>query len=130
MKTRLSLLIACFLAGCALTTRGGETPAPAPYPEIAGNPSADAGNAAPALPPLEDAGDVDANPVRPPITGDCGMEDLQHFVGEPRVNVPRNAMPENYRVVGPDTPVTMDYRPDRLTIRVNENDIVESMACG
>jgi hypothetical protein len=24
----------------------------------------------------------------------------------------------------------MDFRPDRLTIRVNESDVVESMACG
>lgn len=125
MKKRIALL-ACFLAGCALTTRGGETPSPAPAPA----PVQEADNQAPALPPLDDAGDVGASPVRPPITGDCGMEDVQHYVGEPRVDVPRNAMPDNYRVVGPDTPVTMDYRPDRLTIRVNENDIVESMACG
>lgn len=123
MKMRIALL-ACFLAGCALTTRGGETPSTAP------GSAPDTGQAAPALPPLDDAGDVGASPVRPPITGDCGMEDVQHYVGEPRVDVPRSAMPDNYRVVGPDTPVTMDYRPDRLTIRVNERDVVESMACG
>ena len=125
MKIRIALL-ACFLAGCALTTRGAETPstAPEPLPETA------TASQAPALPPLDDAGDVDASPVRPPITGDCGMEDVQHYVGQPRVDVPRDAMPGNYRVVGPDTPMTMDYRPDRLTIRVNANDIVESMACG
>ena len=97
MKTRIALL-ACFLAGCALTTRGGDAPSTAPAA-----PAPETGQQAPALPPLDDAGDVGSSPVRPPITGDCGMEDVQHYVGEPRVDVPRNAMPDNYRVVGPDT---------------------------
>lgn len=120
MKSRFLLLLPVFLAGCVTTMgqpdRQAVSPAPAP--------------AADALPPLGEAEDVGGGGVRPPITGDCGMENLQHYVGQPRVNVPRSAMPDNYRVVGPDTAVTMDYRPDRLTIRVNENDVVESMACG
>lgn len=123
MKSRFLILVpvlALVLAGCGTTT---------------GNPAqraASGGAAAPAgdLPPLGEAEDVEGGEVTPPITGDCGMERLQHYVGQPRVNVPRSAMPENYRVVGPDTVVTMEYRADRLTIRVNENDVVESMACG
>lgn len=119
------VLIALLLAGCATTAgepdnraaAGGETRTAAP---------ASAGD----LPPLGEAEDVGGSEITPPITGDCGMESLQHYVGQPRVNVPRSAMPENYRVVGPDTMVTMDYRPDRLTVRVDENDVVESMACG
>ena len=127
MKKRF-VLVACFLAGCALTTRGG-TPSPAPETSAPEAPEP-AARPADALPPLGAAEDVDASEVRPPITGDCGMEAVQHYVGEPRVDVPRRDMPDNYRVVGPDTPVTMDFRPDRLTIRVDENDIVVSMACG
>lgn len=115
MKLRV-ILLSCLVAGCALTTRG-----PTSTP-----PSAGAGD----LPPLGAAEDVEGGEVRAPITGTCGMEDLQHFVGQPRVNVPRSAVPENYRVVGPNSVVTMDYRPDRLTIRVDENDVVESLACG
>ena len=80
--------------------------------------------------PLGAAEDVADSAVRAPITGTCGMENLQHYVGQPRVNVPRGAMPDVYRVVGPNSVVTMDYRADRLTIRVNESDIVESLACG
>lgn len=125
MKTRI-VLLACFLAGCALTTRGG-SPAPAIFPEAGTGPS---GNAASELPPLAETEEVQSAIVRPPITGNCGMEDVQHFVGQPRVNVPRSAMPSNYRVVGPDTVTTMEYRADRLTIRVDENDVVISMACG
>jgi len=115
MKMRV-ILLSCLVAGCALTTRG---PAPSPQPGGAGD-----------LPPLGAAEDVDGGEVRAPITGTCGMEDVQHFVGRPRVSVPRTAVPENYRVVGPNSVVTMDYRPDRLTIRVDDNDMVESLACG
>jgi hypothetical protein len=118
MKTRIALL-ACFLAGCALTARAPHT---APAPE--------ASRLADALPPLGDAEDVNGSGVTPPITGNCGMERVQHYVGQPRTEVPRSAMPDNYRVVGPDDAMTMDYRPDRLTIRVDEQDVVESMACG
>ena len=123
MKTRI-LLLSLLLAGCSVTGGGlgglggrGEAPA-------AG------GDAAPALPPLDMAEDVDPAPVQPPITGSCGMEELQHYVGQPRTSVPLSAMPENFRVVGPDTVVTMDYRPDRLTVRIDENDMVIGMACG
>jgi Peptidase inhibitor I78 family len=117
MSVRVILLgsVVLFLAGCALTTRGG----PASGPQAAGE-----------LPPLGAAEDVADSAVRAPITGTCGMENLQHYVGQPRVNVPRGAMPDVYRVVGPNSVVTMDYRADRLTIRVNESDIVESLACG
>jgi len=113
MKARFAL-VALLLAGCATGT-----PSSGPARAPAGD-----------LPPLGAAEDVGDSQVTPPITGVCGMEALQHYVGQPRVNVPRNAMPENYRVVGPDTPMTMDHRPDRLTIRVNSGDIVESMTCG
>ena len=135
MKTRLFLLVGCFLAGCAVTTQGlrSEDPAAA-APDVAEAPAASHQDAprqsADALPPLDDAGEVGSGRVTPPITGRCGMEEVQHFVGQPRTSVPRSAMPDNYRVVGPNSPVTMDYRADRLTIRVDGQDVVESMVCG
>ncbi|RKQ95531.1 I78 family peptidase inhibitor [Maricaulis maris] len=109
------IILSCLLAGCGLTT-GGATSTDERQLD--------------ALPPLGSTEDVDGGEVRAPITGTCGMENLQHFVGRPRVTVPASAMPENYRVVGPNSVVTMDYRPDRLTVRVDENDVVESLACG
>ena len=117
MNKRLALLIGCFVTGCAVTT------------QTASN-GTDAPQLADALPPLDDAEDVGGGTVTPPITGNCGMESLQHYVGQPRTNVPRSAMPDLYRVVGPNSPMTMDYRSNRLTIRVNDQDVVESMACG
>jgi len=114
MIMRVIILSSC-LAGCGLTTGGMPARQAAPVN---------------ALPPLGAAEDVDGGEVRAPITGTCGMEDLQHFVGRPRVSVSRSAMPETYRVVGPNSVVTMDYRADRLTVRVDENDVVESLACG
>ncbi len=107
-------LVGAGLTGCGLTGRGQVAP-----PQTVAE-----------LPPLGAAEDVQDSEVRAPITGTCGMEDLQHYVGQPRLNVPHGAMPDTYRVVGPNSVVTMDFRPDRLTIRVNESDVVESMACG
>ncbi|MHA6288379.1 I78 family peptidase inhibitor [Maricaulis sp. CAU 1757] len=82
------------------------------------------------LEPITEAQDVGAAPVQPPVTGNCGMEDLQHFVGQPRVQVPATAFPGLYRVLGPDSVTTMEYLPHRVTIRVDDRDVVESIACG
>lgn len=83
-----------------------------------------------ALPPLGEVQDIGDADIQRPITGTCGMEYLQHYVGQPRANVDRRSMPANYRVVGPDSVATMDYREDRLTIRVDRHDRIESMSCG
>ena len=34
------------------------------------------------------------------------------------------------RIIGPDTAVTMDHRPDRLNIEVNGSGIIERVYCG
>lgn len=83
-----------------------------------------------ALPPLGAAQDIGSSDVQRPITGTCGMEYLQQYVGQPRTHVDRRSMPENYRVLGPDSVTTMEYRQDRLTIRVDADDRIESMTCG
>ncbi|WP_291844734.1 I78 family peptidase inhibitor [Maricaulis sp.] len=109
------IILSCCLAGCGLTTGGSASSRERQLD---------------ALPPLGSAEDINGGVVRAPITGTCGMENVQHFVGQPRVSVPASAMPDNYRVVGPNSVVTMDYRSDRLTVRVDEYDVVESLACG
>lgn len=107
------------VAGCATFGGGGSEPAPANTPQ-----SADA------LPSLGSVQDIDSAPVQRPITGTCGMEHLQHFVGRPRLTVDRRSLPPNYRVLGPDSITTMEYQGDRLTIRIDREDRIESLTCG
>ena len=58
------------------------------------------------------------------------MESVEHFVGQPRLSISAALLPQNYRVLDLRTRQAPDYRPDRLTIRINDNDVVESMSCG
>lgn len=38
-------------------------------------------------------------------------------------------LPEGVRVIGPDTIVTQDFRPDRVNIRTDANGVVTSVEC-
>ena len=132
MKTRL-ILLACagLLAACATTTADDRDSAThvAAMPDTADD-RITMNEMEGDLPPIGAPEEVEEVEVRRPITGTCGMEDLQHFVGQPRVNMPQSAVPGTYRVLGPDSITTMEYRADRVTIRVDAEDRIESIACG
>jgi hypothetical protein len=132
MKCVSLLLAGLFLAGCAFDG------APAPH---AAMPAAEPAMAAPEpvviastpasdMPSMGEVQDINTAHVQRPITGSCGMEALQHYVGQPRIEVDSRILPENYRVVGRYSRVTMEYLPERLTIRIADDDTVESMTCG
>ena len=82
------------------------------------------------MPAMGEVQDISTAHVQRPITGSCGMEDLQHYVGQPRIAVDARTLPDNYRVVGRYSVVTMEYLPERLTIRIADDDTVESLTCG
>lgn len=110
---------AALLSGC-VTGRG----APSQPPQMAPPASADT------LPPMMPVEELGASDVRRPITGSCGMEALQEYVGRPRTSVAASVLPDNYRVLGPRSVVTMDYQQDRLTVRIDARDRIESISCG
>ena len=117
------LLVAASLAVAACASndggRGYDYGRPEPVPE---------GD----LPPLGDMDsvDIDEAPVRGPVTGDCGMENFADLVGQPASMIDQNVLPDPHRVVPHNGVITMDYRPNRLTIRIGENGAVETVACG
>lgn len=130
---RVSLLLAgLLLAGCAFD--GAPAPQgvmPAAEPELAApEPVAIASAPASDMPAMGEVQDINTANVQRPITGSCGMEGLQHYVGQPRVAVDSRVLPANYRVVGRYSRVTMEYLPERLTIRIADDDTVESLTCG
>ncbi len=108
------------IAGCSATTTDPVAVASPSMPPAAAD-------ALPPMMPVEELGSAD---VRPPITGSCGMEDLQQYVGWPRTSVSRNVLPANFRVLGPHSVTTMEYRAERLTVRIDANDRIESISCG
>ena len=110
----LVLASVVFLSGCFAS---GSEPARQPQ-------------AADALPPMMPVQELGSSNVQRPITGNCGMENLQHYVGRQRTTVSRDVLPANFRVLGPDTVTTMEYRAERLTIRIDHRDRIESITCG
>jgi|GEM_PF-1589060 len=125
-SSALLLASASALGGCATSLPGlGGTDSPAAQPVQQTDPQM-----ADALPPMMPVEEFGSASVRPPITGTCGMEELQHLVGRPRTTVSVRELPTNFRVLGSDTIATMDYRADRLTIRIDRHDRIESLSCG
>lgn len=79
------------------------------------------------------AGCVEAPP--PPATGAdpdaCGAAALQDLVGQDEGALAAMTFPaDRVRVIGPDTAVTMDYRPDRLNIEVGRDGTILRVYCG
>ncbi|PWE17337.1 hypothetical protein DDZ18_06530 [Marinicauda salina] len=82
------------------------------------------------LPPLGAVQSVDAAPVRAPVTGTCPMTEFQHLVGLRLSEIDARTLPDPYRVLTYDAPRTWRPQDDRLTIRLDETEIVESVTCG
>lgn len=128
MMRCLLLLLAGLVAGCATdgpavpSTDGAALPAALASPALH--------DIDPGMPAIGEVQSVGTANVQRPITGSCGMESLQHHVGQPRITVDSRTLPSFYRVVGRYSRVTMEYRPDRLTIRIADDDTVESITCG
>lgn len=76
------------------------------------------------------AGEVDSNPP-----GDaCGASKVAAFVSQEatpavRARLAKEVGHDRIRWVGPDTVVTMDFRPDRLNVTLDANDIITGGKC-
>lgn len=75
------------------------------------------------------AGCVVAVPA--PVQSDqCGASDLQYLVGQRGRVLQGMRFSQDLRVIQPGTAVTMDYRADRLNIRISDRDVIVEVACG
>lgn len=62
--------------------------------------------------------------------GSCPADQHQAWVGQ-RVDVLNDVdLPEGTRVIFPTTPVTMDYREDRMNVEVDKADQIARVYCG
>ena len=59
----------------------------------------------------------------------CGASTMQFLVGRPAAMLDGVDLPANTRVLRPGQPATMDFRPDRMTITVDEADRIARVEC-
>lgn len=64
------------------------------------------------------------------VDDDCGAARRQNLVGTPVSKLDRSSLPELSRVLHPTTPMTRDYRTDRLNVYVDEAGIISRVSCG
>lgn len=65
----------------------------------------------------------------PPTTDSCGAAAFEGLVGQPKTALDRMTLPEGARVIGPNQPVTMDFRPTRLNIEIGKDDRIARVGC-
>ncbi|HAQ35551.1 MAG: hypothetical protein CMF74_02070 [Maricaulis sp.] len=73
------------------------------------------------------------NPGTAPMDPDaptCAAPDMQYLVGQRIGEVDTATLPQPMRVVPHGMAVTMDYRGDRTTVWLTEDDRVERVVCG
>ncbi|MBH5321834.1 I78 family peptidase inhibitor [Aurantiacibacter sediminis] len=82
----------------------------------------------------DDAADLTEMPVRE-SAGECDAGPVQYHAGHTATAAMGEAMLEEsgarqLRWVPPRTAVTMDYRPDRLTVSYDDDLVIERINCG
>lgn len=95
--------------------------------------------------PISPADDtVDAAPPPPTVTQNganeahtaaCDLDAIHYAIGEQfdEANVPQLQSDSNarqVRVLRPGDMATMDHRPDRLNIHLDDQDVIEELRCG
>ncbi|MGE6608227.1 I78 family peptidase inhibitor [Halomonas sp. NPDC076908] len=95
--------------------------------------------------PISPAGDdVDAAPPPPTVTPNgssqeqavaCDLDAIQYAIGEQfdEANVPQlqsDSSARQVRVLRPGDMATMDHRPDRLNIHLDDQDVINDLRCG
>lgn len=137
-----SLLLAA-TAGLALSACS-TPPAPDAAPADAAAPAESSASPDSGAPPVADAGDTgdaanaagatDATDAEE-ITMNCDAEKGQWAIGQLAdealvAKVKADTGSDRYRVIPPDTAVTMDYREDRVNIETDADNRVIAVRCG
>lgn len=60
----------------------------------------------------------------------CIAPSLQTMVGQNRSELASQDLPNPTRILGPGMAMTMDYRPDRLNVEYDSDDIIVRIYCG
>jgi hypothetical protein len=64
------------------------------------------------------------------MTESCGAERLQHLVGEPQSALESAKITAPTRILPPGSMMTMDHRPDRLNVDLDDAGRITRIWCG
>lgn len=67
-------------------------------------------------------------PEPPPPSDACGASEHQKLIGLNRAILGGGALGKA-RLIGPETAVTADYRPDRLNVEYDEDGVITKVSC-
>jgi hypothetical protein len=69
-------------------------------------------------------------PSTQPAKDTCQAAAMQELVGQSAQVLHTMRFGQTVRFLRPDTPMTKDYRPDRLNIWINSNEKISRITCG
>ena len=69
-------------------------------------------------------------PATRPAEDACGASDLQGLVGQPVADQDFAAFGASQRIMQDGSPMTMDYRADRVNVRYDEAMKITEITCG
>ena len=74
-------------------------------------------------------------PPRVETQADCGAERVQDRVGREysealEASIRQQSGAASLRVIRPGEAVTLDYRADRLNVRLDDDDVISEIGCG
>lgn len=72
--------------------------------------------------------DAEPGPSETPDT--CDAARFGDLIGQDVTALERRLHLGPVRVIRPGDMVTLDFRPERLNIRIDDNDVIESVECG
>jgi hypothetical protein len=60
----------------------------------------------------------------------CGAKEMSHLMGLQRAQLENIAFTQPHRILGPNDPMTNDYRLDRVNFRLDDSGTVVRIDCG
>jgi hypothetical protein len=69
-------------------------------------------------------------PQAPSSEAACAPEVFQRMVGKPESVLHVLDLPENVRILSPNSAATTDHRPDRINIEINAAGVISRVWCG
>ncbi|EBA12042.1 I78 family peptidase inhibitor [Roseobacter sp. CCS2] len=69
-------------------------------------------------------------PLPPQLDDTCGARDYADLIGQDATALERVLLLGPVRVIRPGDMVTMDFRPDRVNFKIDENETIQGVDCG
>ena len=69
-------------------------------------------------------------PLPPQLEDTCGARDFADLIGQEATALERRLLLGPVRVIRPGDAVTLDFRPDRVNFKIDENETIQAVDCG